>query len=263
MRCRSPQFAVAVCAAVLCSCAAETPVVDLKGECGGAFGSDVCAFARVQGENVVEVGTTFSLATIEGAPAQMDMPMQMPPTPVVALALPEATVAKAGFTEFTFFWENEGHPPAPFMTPHFDFHFYLIPQAERMAIDCRDVAKPAELPAGYALPDEKLPPDLAKMLGTDVLVGVCVPQMGMHALPAADLEGTTPFRGNMVIGYYKTKPIFIEPMISRAMLLEKKSFELPIPAVPGLTGPHPTTFRADYDEQAQTYRFVFTNFTTG
>jgi hypothetical protein len=65
----------------------------------------------------------------------------------------------------------------------------------------------------------------------------------------------------MVIGYYKTKPIFIEPMISRAMLLEKKSFELPIPTVPGMTGPHPTTFRADYDATANAYRFVFANFT--
>jgi hypothetical protein len=86
--------------------------------------------------------------------------------------------------------------------------------------------------------------------------------MGMHSLPAADLAATTPFRGTMVIGYWKTKPIFIEPMISKAMLLEKKSFELSIPSVPGMTGPHPTTFRAEFDEQAQTYRFVFSGFAT-
>jgi hypothetical protein len=100
------------------------------------------------------------------------------------------------------------------------------------------------------------------MVGTVVLFGICVPQMGMHSLLASELEATTPFRGTMVIGYWKAKPIFIEPMISKAMLLEKKSFELPVPSIPGMTGPHPTIFRAEFDEQAQAYRFVWSGFAT-
>ena len=84
----------------------------------------------------------------------------------------------------------------------------------------------------------------------------------MHSLLASELEAKEVFRGTMVIGYWKTKPIFIEPMISKAMLLEKKSFELPVPTVPGMTGPHPTSFRADFDEQAQAYRFTWSGFTT-
>jgi hypothetical protein len=259
MRRRITTLSVSVFAAALWGCAAETPISEVKGECSTAFGGEICSFAKVQGDNVIEVGATIPLASIEGAPAEI--PMQMPMPPHAKLQIPESAQAKAGMTEFTFYWEPGGHPPQTFLTPHFDFHFYSIPTAEREAIDCKDVSKPAELAAGYALPDEPLPPEVAKMMGTDVLVGICVPGMGMHSLVATELEATTTFRGTMVVGYYKTKPIFIEPMISKAMLLEKKSFDLAIPTIPGMTGPHPTTFRAEFDEAAQAYRFVFSGFT--
>jgi hypothetical protein len=241
-------------------CANETPIVDVAGTCGIAFQGEPCTWARAQGETVVEAGVTIPLASIQNAP--MDQPMAWPPRPAAVLPLPERAVAMAGLTQMTFYWEPVGHPPAAYMTPHFDFHFYLVPDAERLAIDCTDTTKPAEIPAGYILPDEKLPEAEAKMMGIDALIGVCIPQMGMHALVQSEYESGQPFRGNFVIGYYHAKPIFIEPMISRAMLLEKKSFELPIPAIPGLTGAHPTVFRADYDATSDSYRFVFSGFTT-
>ena len=40
----------------------------------------------------------------------------------------------------------------------------------------------------------------------------------------------------MVIGYDKAQPIFIEPMITKAMLEEKAGFDLPIPGIPGMSG---------------------------
>jgi len=48
-------------------------------------------------------------------------------------------------------------------------------------------------------------------------------------------------------------------MITRATLLERRSFSIDIAEVPDRpTGVrYPTTFRADYDSTAQTYRFVF------
>jgi hypothetical protein len=64
----------------------------------------------------------------------------------------------------------------------------------------------------------------------------------------------------MVIGYYQGKPIFIEPMITKTMLLEQKAFDLPIPSIPGLTGNSPRTFRAEFDSAQKAYRFVFSNF---
>lgn len=189
--------------------------------------------------------------------------MTWPPVAAAVLQLPESAQQQSGLTHFTMFWEAHGHPPTPYLTPHFDFHFYTIPSAERAAIDCADTTKPAALPAGYVLPDEPLPPDMAKAIGVPVLVGICVPTMGMHSLLASEVQSTTPFRGTMVIGYYNARPIFIEPMISRAMLQERLGFDLPIPAIPGLTGRHPTVFRGEYDAQGGVYRFVFSDFQAG
>ncbi|HEX7545905.1 MAG TPA: hypothetical protein VF368_04215 [Gemmatimonadaceae bacterium] len=41
----------------------------------------------------------------------------------------------------------------------------MIGGLERAAIDCKDLNKPAALPAAFALPDIPLPPDMAKMTG--------------------------------------------------------------------------------------------------
>ena len=65
------------------------------------------------------------------------------------LQLPESAQRQSGLTHFTMFWEAYGHPPAPYLTPHFDFHFYTIPSAERAAIDCADTT-PTRWAAGAA-----------------------------------------------------------------------------------------------------------------
>jgi len=239
------------------ACATESPVVDVSGGCADALKAQVCTWARTQGANVVEVGATVPFASIENAPA--DDPMVWPPASAAVLDMPEAARNQSGFTHFTMYWEAGGHPPGPYMTPHFDFHFYTVSPAERMAIDCKDNAKPAALPNGFALPDIPLPPEMAKMTGVPTLIGLCVPQMGMHALLATEMESKDPFRGSMVIGYYQGKPVFIEPMLSKTMLMEKKSFDLAIPAIPGI-GAHPTKFHAEYDTAKQSYRFTFSGF---
>jgi hypothetical protein len=241
------------------ACAGEAPLVEVKGDCADAFKAQVCTWAKTQGKNVVEVGAVVPITSIENAPAVE--PMVWPPAPVARLDLPEAVRQTGGLTEFTMYWEAGGHPPGPYMTPHFDFHFYTITPAERTAIDCSDNTKPATLPAAYGIVDVPLPPDMAKMMGVSTLVGLCVPQMGMHTLLAAEMESKDPFHGSMVIGYYHGKPIFIEPMLTKTMLMEKKSFDLPIPAIPGLAGAHPTKFHAEYDAAQQSYRFIFSAFT--
>jgi hypothetical protein len=241
----------------------STPSAALvNGQCAEVYHGQVCTWARMQGDTVLAVGLAVPIAAIDSAPAEGG-PMAWPPVAAAVLQLPEAAQQQSGLTHFTMFWEAHGHPPAPYLTPHFDFHFYTIPSADRAAIDCADTTKPAALPAGYALPDQPLPPDMAKAIGVPVLVGICVPQMGMHSLLASELQSTTLFRGTMVIGYYNGKPIFIEPMISRAMLQEKQPFDLPIPAIPGLSGNHPTTFHGEYDAQQGVYRFVFSDFEAG
>lgn len=245
-------------ALALVGCRTVEPILDVAGSCADVNQGQVCVSAKTQGTAILEVGLTVPMASIENAPAEV--PMAWPPATAAMLDLPADVQQLAGLTHFTMYWEPGGHPPAPFMQPHFDFHFYMVPTADRMAIDCKDLSKPTELPATYALPDIELPPDMAKMLGGPALIGLCVPQMGMHSLPAAELDGTQPFTGDMVIGYYKAKPIFVEPMLTKAMLMEQRSFDLTIPTIPGLVGPHPTKFHAEFDAAKREYRFAFSGF---
>jgi hypothetical protein len=247
--------------ALSAGCAKEVPIVELKGECGTVFAGQICTWVRMKGDSLIDARATVPLTSIENAPK--DAQMAWPPVAEAKLKLPEPSVAKAGLTQLTMYWEAGGHPPAPFMTPHFDFHFYTVPAGDEMKIDCKDLSKPSALPAAYALPDVALPPDMAKMLGVKALIGLCVPQMGMHSLPTADLERKDVFSGDMVVGYWQGNPIYLEPMLTRAMLLEKKSFDLPIPAVPGLKGNYPRAFHAEYDATSQSYRFIFSGFAAG
>ncbi|MFI5312355.1 MAG: hypothetical protein ACHQQ3_14040, partial [Gemmatimonadales bacterium] len=228
--------------------------MDVKGACSDVFKAQVCTWAKTQGKNVVEVGATVPIASIENAPAGGDM--TWPPKADASLDVPESARQASGFTQLTLYWESTGHPPGPYLTPHFDFHFYMIAPAEIAAIDCKDETKPAALPPAFGLPDIPLPPDMAKMTGVPVLVGLCAPQMGMHSLLTSEMESKDTFRGSMVIGYYHGKPIFVEPMLTKAMLMEKKSFDLPIPAIPGI-GTHPTKFHAEYDAAKSAYQFTF------
>ena len=186
--------------------------------------------------------------------------MAWPPVAEAVLELPEASRQASGLQNLTMYWEAMGHPPGPYMTPHFDFHFNVVPTAEIAAIDCKDESKPTALPAAYSLTDQKLPPDMAKAIGVSTLVGICVPGMGMHSLLTSEMQSKETFRGSMVVGYYHGKPIFVEPMLTKAMLMEKKSFDLAIPEVPGLAVAHPTKFHAEYDAAKQSYRFVFSEF---
>ncbi len=240
---------LATVAVALCSCAGEAPLVDVTGDCAALFASEVCTWARVQGANVVEVGATVPMAAIESAPA--DAAMAWPPVATAELNLPESARAGSGVRHLTVYWEPHGHPPGPYMVPHFDFHFYTITPEERMAIDCVDSAKPSELPAGYGLPDVELPAPIG------LLPGLCIQGMGMHALLNSELQSEKSFRGTMVVGYNNGKPIFVEPMLTREMLMERRSFDLTLPSIPGMSAPHPTVFRADYDPEKQAYRFVF------
>ena len=226
----------------------------VQGECRAVHGADVCTWGETSGATLVAFGATVPVSVVENAPA--DVPMAWPPVANAAIPLPQAVASATGFDLLTVFWEPHGHPPGPYLAPHFDFHFYSVPAADLTAIDCADTTKPAQLAAGYELPDENIPP-----IGD--LIGLCVPQMGMHALLGTELASTEPFEKTMVLGYYRGSPIFVEPMLTSAVLQERRSFTLDVPDVPGQPADvrYPTTFRADYDSTAQAYRFVFSGFT--
>lgn len=232
-------------------------LVEVRGGCAPVFGADVCTWERQRDGALVELGATIPLASIAAAPG--DAPMVWPPAPTATIALPAGARA-AGLVELAVDWEAGGHPPAAFMTPHFDFHFYAIPRSEVDAIDCKDESKPSQLPAAFGLPDIALPPHMVHMTGVPTLVGLCVPRMGMHAIASSEIAREDPFSGTVIAGYYRGRPIFIEPMISRALLMKRASFDLAVPRVPGFPGRQPTAFHAEYVPGEQAYHFTLSGF---
>ena len=236
---------------VLLAACNRTQVV--QGECRKVNGADICTWGELSGTTLTAFGASVPVASIQNAPA--DPPMVWPPVADATIPLPDAVRTATGFAVLSVYWEAHGHPPGPFLIPHFDFHFYHASSAEIAAIDCADSLKPAALAAGYALPDMAIP-------GIGMLVGLCVPHMGMHSLPQADIDAKEPFQKTTVVGYYRQHPIFVEPMIASATLLARHSFTMDIPAVPGQPANvhSPMHFRADYDSTALAYRFVFTDF---
>jgi len=231
----------------------EAPVSVVEGACGDVHGAEVCTWAEVEADRVVRFGANVPIASVENAPAEAEM--TWPPTVAASIPLPAMAQDQLGVQSVKIYWEAHGHPPGPYLVPHFDFHFYTITPDETDAIDCSNLTKPATPPTGYALPDVEIP-DIG------MLVGLCVPMMGMHALLQTEIESEDTFKGTMVIGYYEEQPIFYEPMITKELLMERQTFSLDFPSVPG-DQPGvtlPTRFEAEYDEAASAYRFVFSGF---
>ena len=121
--------------------------------------------------------------------------------------------AKA-FTPFDHFlvnWNEHGHPPPGiYDLPHFDFHFYKMSLAERLAIPAFNDAPQkfnnlpdlAYIPTGYfTRPNE----------------GII--QMGRHWGDglSPELHGQ-PFTHTFIYGSYDGKVTFLEPMITLALL---------------------------------------------
>lgn len=223
---------------------------NLTGACGTVFDAQVCTWGVVRDGKVAEFGATVPLAAIQNAP--MEGEMVFPPRPAAVIPLPAEVVAATGFNHLGINWEMHGHPPALFLTPHFDFHFYTIDPTSVEAIDCTDSEKPTHIPASYSLPDLDIP-------GLGTLVGLCVPHMGMHGMPTDEVSETDPFGASMLIGYYGKDLVFLEPMISQAKLAEEHTFTMDVPALPSANAAvrWPAAFRAEYDTEKQTYRLVF------
>ena len=49
-------------------------------------------------------------------------------------------------------------------------------------------------------------------------------------------------------------------MVTRALLMEKRTFDLPFPTIPGMPEPYPRAFQAEYDAEADAYHFTFREF---
>jgi hypothetical protein len=221
-----------------------------EAQCGALFGAKVCTSYEMRAGKITELTLRVPVALVEHAPAHA--PMVWPPKPDLDVPFAAAVQKQTGFTYANIYWNPMGHAPGAYMVPHFDVHFYFAPERVVEKIDCKNTVKPRALPADYVLPDENVP-HIGEM------VGVCIPAMGMHALPAADLNVKTPWKASMIVGYYGGKATFFEPMIASATLLQKHSFTLPVPQdiEPTAHVRYPREFRAVYLPKSNVYDFTF------
>jgi hypothetical protein len=210
-------------------------------------GAPVSTWARLTRDNdtVVEVGVTMPLSLAQNLPEAGSGPAGA----VAVLDFPDAVKSSTFFNHFELNAEPEGHPPAQYGAAHFDLHFYAVPEAAVRQVAPPDPVAPAadRVPAGYAYPGPQ----------------ATVPEMGVHALPIAELApGAPPFTASMIVGFYNGEMTFLEPMVTQEKLLQKQSFTLdvPRPAVLGRSTRYPTRFAAIFDAQANAYHFVFTEF---
>jgi hypothetical protein len=154
----------------------------------------------------------------------------------ISLTLP----AKASATPFLHIgldWNPFGHEPVPvYGKPHFDFHFYMMSKADRMAIPPYEVDKSKfdKFPATSYFPATYINP------------GGGVPQMGCHWIDTTSPElGGQPFTQTFIYGSYNGNVTFYEPMITEAFIIANPTFErtIPQPAKFQKTGYYPTKMR--------------------
>jgi len=147
----------------------------------------------------VSVGITLSENALENLPT---VPAQF------VLIFPK-NKGKNFYTHVLLDWNPQGHEPAHvYDVPHFDIHFYIIPNEDRLAIGPNDLVQFANAPGPQYVPD----------LYMQLPGGV--PQMGAHwvDLLSPELNGGS-FTKTFIIGSYDGNFIFWEPMITRDYLL--------------------------------------------
>lgn len=136
------------------------------------------------------------------------------------LHLPEE-VDTHQFTFVGFHYNPEGHPPPDIYTvPHFDFHFYTIPE--------ETVEEIVTEPATYSIPDAQIPEDYQRLpvLDTDDDDQPDTPlveeEMGEHLadLTSPEFQDDGEFTHTMIYGAYDTdgdgtgQITFVEPMVT-------------------------------------------------
>ena len=188
--------------AALAACGSDTAPAtphELDGTSVSVGNGSAYAYAITAPGGVSSIGIALTPTALDGLPssdAMWDLPLP------AGLSVPP-------FDHLMLNWNAQGHPPAMYQVPHFDFHFYTITHAEQAAI------QPG--PDTTTVPAANIPPGY--------ISGVeAVPDMGVHWVDtsAAEFHGS-PFDATYVYGFYHGKLVFVEPMVSRAFLDTKPS----------------------------------------
>ena len=154
-------------------------------------------------------GNPSSIGFTRSKEAFDNLPTTLPETAYM-LSLPNEATSRTPFQHVMINWNPQGHEPANIYTvPHFDFHFYIQPMTETMAIPTYDkaIAKFDNLP-----PSGSIHADFAKGPGG-------VPMMGAHwsDTTSPEFKGQ-PFTETFVFGSYDGKVTFWEQMVTMSYL---------------------------------------------
>ncbi|WP_084615028.1 hypothetical protein [Nakamurella lactea] len=121
-------------------------------------------------------------------------------------------------TQFTYLlinWNPMGHPPMHvYDSPHFDIHFYLNANSERLKIrtgPCGELVNCDDFELGKVLPPAKYNPPKYEF------TGAVAPGMGNHLIntDAPEFHGQ-PFTHSWIQGTWNGKVTFYEPMVTKA-----------------------------------------------
>jgi hypothetical protein len=204
-------------------------------------GSRIATWAVVSNadDSILAVGATLGMKIIETMPEEGEHPAGA----FSALQFPEIVRETTYLQHLEIHPEPHGHITSPLAVnpnrnsvPHFDFHFYSVPEADLYSIPAASPPLPpvpaALLPVGYSQP------------------GGSIAQMGRHSSPWVALNDPGFLRADMIAGFLVngSRMHFIEPMISQEKLLEKVDFELPTPRPQtfGRSMLYPTNFKAKF-----------------
>jgi hypothetical protein len=181
------------------------------------------------------VGINFSEQALNGLPDQVVE---------YVLAFPQ----QANLTMFkhsTLDWNPHGHDPqGVYTSPHFDIHFYMISNEERMTIT--GLNPPAMDPA----------PEAKYMAANYVQTPGRVPMMGAHWVDvlSAEFNGGK-FTKTFIYGTLNKEVTYYEPMATLEYLLTKPSEVIPIrqPAAYQKNGYYPLKYSIKYNPTAKEY----------
>lgn len=208
-------------------------------------GGSVRAFVTRDGDALQYVGVEFTEEVLEGLPDQeahrhLDLP------------------GAGNFRWVGFDWQPEGHePPGVYDVPHFDVHFYMMPEMEVEAIEGG--------PATYSIPDPQIPTGYRRVAAVDTDddgepdTPAVTPQMGEHLLNASAPEIPEQMGGDgeeftytFIWGAYgddgEGRITFAEPMITREFLESQQDVteEVGTPEVFAEPGMYPTSYSIQY-----------------
>lgn len=182
----------------------------------------------------VAVGLNFTAKSLENLPS----------TPASYVFILPKNKGRNFYTHVLLDWNPEGHePPGVYDLPHFDVHFYIITNEERLAIGPYDTEQFENFPAGTYVPPVYFP-------------GPGVPQMGVHWI-----DGLSPefnggvFSKTFIWGSYDGKFIFWEPMVTLDYLLSRPDdvIDLRQPSAYQTDGYYATKYKVSYSVNPKEY----------